>query len=346
MRSEDADHDALSDDREAVRTAATELADLSHRPVGDWTDETREQAITHLETLSDAEHLDDEIASDLQASFDQWKRAGLSEGEQAKAVHDLRNDVLPELPEAVVLALVRRSPDERDLSGGDPETAWQMLAPRMPADRWDADDREHAAHYCAVLAAADVYPDHARGLIDRLAEWEESDREDLLDALREYAQEARECVQARADEQAGGWRSEYETTTYRGPDRYPVPEDWTLDIVEGDGSVWRRPPRPDDAERGWEYEDRASTLNEFDYENDEQTVKFDVNGDPAFTVTNPDRDELMGSIAEVLWRVARGEDYSGVVAPEGYGASDDGKRENESSGEQNASLGDFGGGGA
>lgn len=344
MSSENADHDAPRDDREAVRTAATDLADLSHRQVKQWTDETRDQATAYLDTLRDAGHLSEETAQDLTGRLEQWTRAGLPDGERAHIVHDLRNDVLPALPESVVAEIVGRDPSERNLSGGDPETAWRMVGYRVPPEQWDADDREDGSYYLAVLADADVYPDHARGLIDRLAEWQEGDREDLLNDLREYAVEAREVVQERADEQAGGWRSEYETTTYRGPDPYPVPDDWTLRLVEGDGIMWRRPPRPDDAERGWTYEDEASTLNEFDYETDEQTVKFDVNGDPVFTVTEPDRDELMGAIAKVLAQVARGEAYHDVESPEDYGAGGESESEDEDPSDVNASLGDFGGG--
>jgi len=233
-----------------------------------------------------------------------------------------------------------------DSLDSSPEAAARHLGHhcRMPADRWDVEKREQADQYLAVLADADLYSDRAAGLRDRLGEWAEDDRGDLVDDLREYAIEASESLKARADKQAGGWRDEYETTTYRGPDRYPVPEDWTLGIVEGDGISWRRPERPDDAERGWSPEDRASTLNEFDYDSDEQTVKFDVNGNSVVRVTEPDRDALMASIAEVLARVARGESYHDVAAPEDYGAGDEDGSKDEDASDVNASLGEFGGG--
>jgi hypothetical protein len=83
-------------------------------------------------------------------------------------------------------------------------------------------------------------------------------------------------------------------------------------------------------------------LNEFDYESGEQTVKFDVNGDPVFTVTNPDRDELMGAIGEVLRRVARGEEYHDVDAPKNHGGGGGNGIEDSDPSEQNANLGDFG----
>lgn len=228
------------------------------------------------------------------------------------------------------------------------ESDAQLLAHhcRTPAELWDDDAREQGIDYLETLADAGLSPDHAEGLLDRLSEWAEDDCDDLVDDLREYAIEAKECVQAREDEQAGGWRAEYETTTHRGPDRYPVPEDWTLGIVEGDGISWKRPPYPDtDAPTEWSPEDRAGTLNEFDAKTDERTVKFDVNGDPVFTVTQPDRDELMRAIAEVLRRVARGEEHHDVDSPEEYGAveADDCDELDESNTGQTASLGDFGG---
>lgn len=219
-----------------------------------------------------------------------------------------------------------------------PESAARFIAHqcRQPVDMWDESDRERIRSDLETLADADLYPDHAAGLRDRLEAWAEGDRDDLRDDLREYAIEASDCLGARADEQAGGWRAEYETTRHRGPDRYPVPDDWTLGIVEADGSGWRRPERPDDAPRGWTYDDNAGTLNEWDTETDETTVTFSVNGETVFEVTEPDRDDLMASIAEVLARVARGEEYDDVDAPEDYGG--------EGRNEQSASLTEFGGG--
>ena len=41
---------------------------------------------------------------------------------------------------------------------------------------------------------------------------------------------------------------EYPTTTYRGPQEYPVPEDWVLGTVEGDGIGWKRYPEADESD--------------------------------------------------------------------------------------------------
>jgi hypothetical protein len=38
------------------------------------------------------------------------------------------------------------------------------------------------------------------------------------------------------------WTDEYETTTYRGPQPYPVPGAWVLGMVEGDGIGWKHFP--------------------------------------------------------------------------------------------------------
>lgn len=38
------------------------------------------------------------------------------------------------------------------------------------------------------------------------------------------------------------WTDEYRTTTYRGPQQYPIPGAWTLGVVEGDGIGWKHFP--------------------------------------------------------------------------------------------------------
>lgn len=324
-----------SDD--AAVSAAVTAADLSHRPLGEWSSREYERISVALHTLADRGVLDSETAADLGERFDRCWRVGLGEGERAQLLGDLREAVLGALDSETAGRVIDRDPGERDLGDRDLETVAGMLAPRMPADRWDATDRENASYYLAVLEAADVYPEKAESLRGQLAEWQ--DGEQVLSRLRSYAVNARDVAQKRADEQAGGWRAAYETTTYRGPDRYPVPGDWTLGIVEADGIVWRRPPRPDDAARGWTYEDRAGTLNDYDPESGAQTVKFDVNDTPVFTVTDPDRDALMAAIAEVLSRVAAGDDYSDVAPPDSHdGDSNGGDR-----GAESASLDAFGG---
>ncbi len=330
------------DDRETVRSAAVELVDLSHTPLKAWGDDDRERVQDALDTLTDAEILSTVETRPLKAPFDRWTQADFSEGKQATAVHDLRETVLDALPESLVSELVARGPDERNVTTSSLRSDANTLAHscRMPAEVWDATDREQAAHYLASLREADLYADHAAGLQDRLADWPEEGRDSLVDDLREFAIEATEVAEAREDEQAGGWREEYETTTYRGPDRYPVPEDWELRMVESDGIQWTRPERPENPGLDWEPEDEALTLNEWNSNADERTVSFDVNGDMVFTVTEPDRGDLMSAIGEVLRRVARGEQYHDVAAPDEYGMVEDDSE--GSSADQNASLGEFG----
>lgn len=124
------------------------------------------------------------------------------------------------------------------------------------------------------------------------------------------------------------WTDDYPTTTYRGPHPYPIPEDWVLNNVEMDGVIWYR---YDDAENGQEAEhesdidwdvsgegpDNVAMLSADPDPNDLDIVtqKFDIDGDPVFTVTDADDDEVWRCVAEVMARVARGEDYSDVPLP-------------------------------
>lgn len=128
------------------------------------------------------------------------------------------------------------------------------------------------------------------------------------------------------------WTDEYPSTTFRGPARYPIPEDWVLNNVEMDGVIWYR---YDDAENGQEAEhesdidwdvsgegpDNVAMLTADPDPNDLDVVtqKFDIDGDPVFTVTHDgsvDMDEeLWACVAEVMARVARGESYDDVPTP-------------------------------
>lgn len=114
------------------------------------------------------------------------------------------------------------------------------------------------------------------------------------------------------------WLSEYASTTYRGPTLYPVPEDWVLNIVEGDGICWYR---YDAAEYGhdadhkndienndllWDGpDDEAWLSNEWDPETDLVTQTLEINREQVFEVTEPDSDLLWNAVAEALARYAR-----------------------------------------
>lgn len=138
------------------------------------------------------------------------------------------------------------------------------------------------------------------------------------------------------------WDDDYPTTTHRGPQQYPVPEDWVLGIVEADNMSWRR---YDDAEN--ENAERKRQLNnEVVYEgpDDVLSLLLEMEGD----VMDPDREywelrlngekiaELDGDatdyfaeIAELMASYARGEDYDDIFPDE------DDEPENHT-------LGDFG----
>lgn len=142
------------------------------------------------------------------------------------------------------------------------------------------------------------------------------------------------------------WTDDYETTTFRGPRKYPVPGDWLLGHVEMDGIEWRRyDDAPDDVESKHDidheilYEgpdDELWTLNDWYPETDETTVKVNLNNDPVFTVTNPDEDDLMAAIAEVLTCVVEGDDPHAVEPPKSLV-----EPEPEEEEAQNSALGDF-----
>jgi hypothetical protein len=143
------------------------------------------------------------------------------------------------------------------------------------------------------------------------------------------------------------WQDDYPTTTHRGPQQYPVPEDWVLGIVEADGMNWRRyndAEEANDAERKDQLDD--DVLREGP--DDELGLLHEVEGD----VLDPDREywvlslngeeiteldgdatDYFGEIAELMARYARGEDYDDIFDDE----------DEDEGGVQSQTLGDFGG---
>lgn len=121
------------------------------------------------------------------------------------------------------------------------------------------------------------------------------------------------------------WEDEYSTTKFRGPQKYPVPEDWVLGMVEGDGVDWRRYDDFDDTDA----KHKREVPHEIAYEgpDDELALVRDFEGD----AMNPDGEyqsvmlngeELIkvkedakpfGELAELMMRVANGEDYDDVL---------------------------------
>jgi hypothetical protein len=120
------------------------------------------------------------------------------------------------------------------------------------------------------------------------------------------------------------WVAKYETTTFRGPLLYPVPEDWDLGTIEMGVTAWERPPRPDPDSEYWEqndsWEPEAEALAFTEWESDggfnpDETAitQFSVDGEDLFEVKDAYHDNLMGPIAEILARVAYDEDLKEIV---------------------------------
>jgi hypothetical protein len=100
---------------------------------------------------------------------------------------------------------------------------------------------------------------------------------------------------------------DYRTTTHRGRD-YPVPGDWALGIVEGDGVGWSRYEGLDadlknDAPYGELPDDEASLILRHD---DDGTTyhKLSVNGERVARIQHDlDEDRFWQVVAECLWWV-------------------------------------------
>lgn len=118
------------------------------------------------------------------------------------------------------------------------------------------------------------------------------------------------------------WVREYPSTTYRGSGRYPVPEDWVLGMVEGDGVGWHRYADADpDAMHQHDVDDEivfdgsdteAYLVNSWN-EHDEVLHTLRIDGDSVFEDIVAENDAgLWQAVAEALARYARDEDYLDV----------------------------------
>lgn len=138
------------------------------------------------------------------------------------------------------------------------------------------------------------------------------------------------------------WQDHYPTTTFRGQQQYPVPEEWVLNEVEADGVMWKRY-----ADIGADHHKDHEVVEERGYSMnagtpDEEAIfgrgksfewRKDANGEPmmksiadppdheltiggvtVFTVHDPvATDRLWAATAAVLARHSRGEDYSEIA---------------------------------
>jgi hypothetical protein len=135
------------------------------------------------------------------------------------------------------------------------------------------------------------------------------------------------------EEPDADWTDEYPWTRYRGPQPYPCPEDWVLNIVEGDATVFRRYPElgqdygtddevvetfaPDYEGLNEARGEEASVSIDYDQNSDEPSHSLQVGSETVFQRLEPDPDDLWATVADVLARVARDEDYQELAPSTG-----------------------------
>jgi hypothetical protein len=136
-----------------------------------------------------------------------------------------------------------------------------------------------------------------------------------------------------SEEPDANWTDEYAWTRYRGPQPYPCPEDWVLNIVEGDATVFYRYL---DLGQDYETDDEvvdtfapkyegmnearsevASVTIDYDRNGDELPYSMQIDNEVVFQRVDPDPEDLWATVAEVLARVARGEDYDDMYLTTG-----------------------------
>jgi len=167
------------------------------------------------------------------------------------------------------------------------------------------------------------------------------------------------------DEPDEEWTDEYAWTRYRGPQPYPVPADWVLNLPEEGGAMWYRYPgvgqglqSDDDVYEVFEPDDEAYNdargetaflmpeVVDEDRRAREVTQKWEltIGGETVFERVDPDYEELWATAAAALATYAGGTDVadldcvpsSGRLPEEERQQREVEKRENE-----NQSLGDF-----
>lgn len=128
------------------------------------------------------------------------------------------------------------------------------------------------------------------------------------------------------EEPEADWTDDYDWTRYRGPQPYPVPEDWVLNIVEAGGAMFRRYP-----EIGNDHETDSEASEHFapDYEgleeargieasvgtkyiDEEEVETLTVAGEEVFQRVSPTTEDLYKTVAEALTRAATGEEYADI----------------------------------
>jgi hypothetical protein len=137
------------------------------------------------------------------------------------------------------------------------------------------------------------------------------------------------------------WQDYYPTTTFRGPQQYPTPEEWVLSGVEADGVRWKRyedigeechkdhevieardysmnagtPDEEAGLGRGLEFEPvEIDGEHELKPVADPADHELRIGGETIFRVYDPiDTGQLWAATAAILTRHSRGEDYDTIA---------------------------------
>lgn len=162
------------------------------------------------------------------------------------------------------------------------------------------------------------------------------------------------------------WAADHDWTRYRGPQPYPVPEDWALDTPESDAVGWFRFPDVGDGHgttddvydaldddldaieeaRG----ERAFLINDIvEHSRSGPTIvehELSIDGETVFRRVDPTDDELWARVADALARYADGEDVAEIAEDIGFQSGrlpDDvaEEQEQERRREENESLDEF-----
>lgn len=159
------------------------------------------------------------------------------------------------------------------------------------------------------------------------------------------------------------WTDDYAWTRYRGPQAYPCPADWVLDVVEGDGIIWYRFPGIGE---GLETDNDVRDVFEPDYEEyddargetavlsnkivednpREQECKLEqkltIEEETVFCRVEPDDEDLFATVAEALSRYSNGQDLEDIAPSTGQLPEDLRKQqETERKQSENQSLTQF-----
>lgn len=162
------------------------------------------------------------------------------------------------------------------------------------------------------------------------------------------------------------WTDDFGWVRHRGPQAYPVPADWVLGMVDGDGMSWHRFPgigeglgRHDevrdaldhDSDAIEEHRDVRASLSkevvEFHEKDRTATVaqELSIDGQRVFRRVSPDTDDVFAATAEALARYSNGQDLDDVAPSTGHLPEEDQrKREIEQRQEENQALDAFAGG--